>query len=359
MFSCYTLVHKSLKAFKCESYINRFQGEKNVKKGLKSIAILSLVGSLVLSGCGSQKGESTTDLNKAADYIVGVSQIVEHPALDSAFEGFQKALEDQGVVVEYDIQIAQGDQNNNQTIANNFVGDGVDLIFANSTPSALGALNATKDIPIVFTSVTDAVGAGLVKSMENTSGNITGTTDTHPEAIPNLIQFLQENFPTSKVGMIYNAGEQNSVSQVELVKKALKNTKLKLEEATVSSSSEVKQAAESLLGKVDVFYIITDNTVVSALESVIQVSNDNDVPLFVGELDSVKRGGFAAYGFDYFDIGYEAGEMAAKILKEGKKPSELPVQYPKNLKLQLNKTAAGEMNIDWNEKWNNLAEIIN
>ncbi|HLO12969.1 MAG TPA: ABC transporter substrate-binding protein [Pseudoneobacillus sp.] len=329
-----------------------------MKKGLKSLAVLSILSSLVLSGCAAEKSNSASDSKKKADFTIGVTQIVEHPSLDAAFDGFKEALKEQGVKAKYDIQIAQGDQNNNQTIANNFVGDGVDLIFANSTPSALGALNATKDIPIVFTSVTDAVGAGLVESMENPSGNVTGTTDTHPDAIPNMVKFLEDYFPNSTVGMIYNSGEQNSISQIDLVKKAIKGTGLKLEEATVSSSSEVKQAAESLIGKADVFYVITDNTVVSALESVIQVSNDNDIPLFVGELDSVKRGGFAAYGFDYFDIGYEAGEMAAEILKEGKKPSDLPVQYPQKLKLQINKKAAEEMGIEWKEEWNDMAEII-
>jgi putative tryptophan/tyrosine transport system substrate-binding protein len=329
-----------------------------VKKSLKSLAVLGLVGTVLLSGCGTEKSSTTSDSKEAVDFTIGVTQIVEHPSLDAAFDGFKKALEDQGVAAEYDIQIAQGDQNNNQTIANNFVGDGVDLIFANSTPSALSALNATKDIPIVFTSVTDAVGSGLVESMDNPSGNVTGTTDTHPDAIPNVVQFLKDYNPNSTVGMIYNSGEQNSIAQIDLVKEALKDTGLKLEEATVSSSSEVKQAAESLIGKADVFYIITDNTVVSALESVVQVSNDNDIPLFVGELDSVKRGGFAAYGFDYFDIGYEAGEMAAQILKDGKQPSELPVQYPQKLKLQINKTAAQEMNIEWKENWNSIAEII-
>lgn len=329
-----------------------------MKKSLKSLAVFGLVGSVLLSGCGTEKSGTASDSNEAVDFTIGVTQIVEHPSLDAAFDGFKKALEDQGVAAEYDIQIAQGDQNNNQTIANNFVGDEVDLIFANSTPSALSALNATKDLPIVFTSVTDAIGSGLVESMDNPSGNVTGTTDTHPDAIPNVVQFLKDYYPNTTVGMIYNSGEQNSIAQIDLVKEALKNTDLKLEEATVSSSSEVKQAAESLIGKADVFYIITDNTVVSALESVVQVSNDNDIPLFVGELDSVKRGGFAAYGFDYFDIGYEAGEMAAQILKDGKQPSELPVQYPQKLKLQLNKTAAQEMNIEWKEEWNNIAEII-
>ncbi|GLB58826.1 ABC transporter substrate-binding protein [Cytobacillus sp. NCCP-133] len=330
-------------------------------KSIKSIAAAGVMGAVLLSGCGSESsngGTDSSDTEKEDSYKVGITQIVEHPSLDAALEGFKKALEQEGLEVSYDVQIAQGDQNNNQSIANNFAGDGVDLIFANSTPSALSALNATKEIPIVFTSVTDPVGVQLVKSMEVPDGNITGTTDTHPDAIPNMITFIDEQFDARTVGVIYNSGEQNSEVQIEKVKEALSGTDMKLAEATVSNSSEVKQAAESLVGKADVIYIITDNTVVSALESVIQVSNDIDIPLFVGELDSVERGGFAAYGFDYEDIGYEAGEMAAQILKEGKKPSELPVQYPQNLKLVINKKAAEEMGIELKEEWNDLAEFV-
>jgi putative tryptophan/tyrosine transport system substrate-binding protein len=332
-----------------------------MKKSLKGLVFAGLVGSFLLSGCGSDNtsGDTKETVKKDTEktFKIGVTQIVEHPSLDAAFDGFKKALKEKGIKVEYDVQIAQGDQNNNQTIANNFVGDSVDLIFANSTPSALGALNATKDIPIIFTSVTDPVGAGLVKAMDKPGANITGTTDTHPDAIPNTVKFIDEEFDGNKVGVIYNAGEQNSVAQIDLVKKAMEDTDLKLVEATVSTSSEVKQAAESLIGAADFIYIITDNTVVSALESVIKVANENKLPLFVGELDSVKRGGFAAYGFDYFDIGHEAGVMAVDILTGKKKASDLPVQYPQNLKLLINKKAAKAMKIELKDDWNDLAEF--
>ena len=147
---------------------------------------------------------------KETTYQVGITQYVEHPSLDAATEGFKKALEDEGLTVDYNEQNANADQNNVQTIANNFAGDGVDLIFANATPSAQGALNATKDIPIVFTSVTDAVGAQLVKSMEEPGGNVTGTIDNHPEAIPNTVKFISENF----------LGKQ-SVQSIMLVNKTL------------------------------------------------------------------------------------------------------------------------------------------
>lgn len=315
---------------------------------------IALSSMMIAAGCGSKE---TAGSSGEKTYQVGVTQIVEHPSLDSALKGFQKALKDEGLKVDYDVQIAGGDQNNNQTIASNFVGDGVDLIFANSTPSALSALNATKDIPIVFTSVTDPIGAGLVESFEKPGANITGTTDTHPDAIPNTVKFIDENVDGNKIGMIYNSGEQNSAAQIDLVKKAAKGTDLEIVEASVSTSAEVKQAAESLVGKVDSFYIITDNTVVSALESVISVAGDEDLPLFVGELDSVARGGFAAYGFDYGDIGYETGLKAADILKGEKEAGEIPVDYPQKLKLQVSKKAAEAMNVEINEDWKD-AELI-
>ncbi|MBD8067621.1 ABC transporter substrate-binding protein [Bacillus sp. PS06] len=320
------------------------------KKGWKSLAVGSFASLLLLAGCG--ESDST--------YKVGITQIAEHPSLDVAVEGFQKALEDKGVDVEYDIQNAQGDPNNNMTIANNFVGDSVDLIFANSTPSALSALNATGEIPIVFTSVTDPVGAELVEAIDKPGPNITGTTDMHPDAIPNTIQFIAEQFPETKtIGMVYNSGEQNSVAQVELVNKELEGTGMATELVSVSTPAEVKQATEALIGRADVIYIITDNTVVSALDSVIQVASDEDIPLFVGELDSVAAGGFAAYGFDYYEIGYEAGEMAAQILLGEKTATELPVQYPQNLRLQINKQAAEDMGITLKPEWDDIAEYVN
>lgn len=334
-----------------------------MKKGMKLGVGLMLASFLAITGCGnndsSKEGASEVSGSEGGKtFKIGVNQIVEHQSLDSALEGFKAALKEKGLEVEYDVQIAQGDQNNSQTIATNFVGDGVDLIFANSTPSAQSALNATSDIPIVFTSVTDPVGASLVKSFEEPGANITGTTDTHPDAIPNTVKFIDENIEGNKVGMIYNSGEQNSVAQIDLVKEAMKGTELEVVEASVSTSAEVKQATESLVGKVDSLYVITDNTVVSALESVIGVASDSDIPLFVGELDSVKRGGFAAYGFDYYDIGFEAGEMAASILSGEKKASELPVQYPQKLKLQINAKAAEDMGIEIKEEWKEEAEII-
>ncbi|WP_425541999.1 ABC transporter substrate-binding protein [Alkalibacillus silvisoli] len=332
------------------------------------MVLMMLVGLLmVLVACGEDGDgvEAEVEENQAdnevtrdgADFVVGVSQIVEHPSLDRATEGFQEALKDAGLEVFYDISLAQGDNQNAQLIAEKFVSDDVDLIFGNSTPSTQSALNETRDIPIVFTSVTDPIGAGLVESMEAPGGNVTGTADMHPDAVFQAVE-LVEHLGYESIGLIYNSGEQNSVRQIELVNEVADENGLETHESTVSASSEVMQAAESLVGQTDVFLIITDNTVVSALESVLSVGQDESMPVFVSELDSVERGGFAGYGFDYFDIGYEAGEKAVQILQDGENPKDIPASYPQNLFLQVNEDAAEKMGVELTDELRERAEIV-
>lgn len=328
-----------------------------MKKNVKAFSFV-LAGMLMLAGCASKETTGTTKKDAAAKvFKIGITQFAVHPSLDAATNGFKKALADKGIKVKFEEQNAQADMTNTQTIAKNFVGDKVDLIFANATPSATAALNATKEIPIVFTSVTDPVGAGLVKSFDQPGKNITGTTDNHPDATKKTISFITDEVKAKKIGVIYNSGEQNSVVQVKSVKKLVEEKGGKLVEVSVSTSADVKQAAESLVGRVDAIYIPTDNTVVSALESVISVVNSKKIPLFVGELDSMKKGAVAASGFNYFDIGYQSGLMAADILTGKKKPSEIPVELPKTLKLMINTKAAKAQGLKVNEDWKKLGEF--
>ncbi len=329
-------------------------------KKLGKVFSVLLAGSLLLAGCGSKDTAGTAKKSDGQkEYKIGISQFAVHPSLDAATKGFKQALKDKGVKVKFEEQNAEADMNNTQTIAKNFVGNKVDLIFANATPSAVAALNATKEIPIVFTSVTDPVGAGLVKSFDQPGKNITGTTDNHPDATKKTIGFITDQVKAKKVGIIYNSGEQNSVVQVKNVKQLLEKKDCKLVEVSVSTSAEVKQAAESLVGRVDAIYIPTDNTVVSALDSVISVANSKKIPLFVGELDSMKKGAVAASGFNYYDIGYQSGEMAADILTGKKKPSEIPVELPKTLKLVINKKAAEAQGLKVDPAWEKLGEFYN
>ncbi|MEK4253554.1 ABC transporter substrate-binding protein [Ureibacillus sp. FSL K6-2830] len=336
-----------------------------MKSSMKKLSFLLFGLMLLLAACGgggndtSESSENNTEnetTEEAKNYKIGVTQIVEHPSLNAAYQGFQDALKDAGLNVEYDYQIAQNDNSLNTQIAQNLASAGVDLIFANSTPSAQAAKNVTTEIPIVFTSVTDPVAAQLIDSIESPGANVTGTIDLHPEAIKTTVEFMKDALDVKSIGMVYNAGEQNSVAQVNQVKEIADSLGLKVEGATVSQSSEIKQAAESLIGKVDAFYIITDNTVVSALESIIQVADSNKLPLVVGEFDSVRRGGLLAFGFEYYDIGYQAGEMAAKILKGEATPADIPAEYPNTLKLVMNKDAIEKLGLEVKDEWE--AELV-
>lgn len=349
------------------------KGGTQMKKWLQ-ILLVAFVGVFVLAACGNgeesdadadtdETTEATDDENNEEEesdesYVIGATQILEHPSLDAAYEGFQAAIEEAGLDVTYDYQNAQNDQNNVKTISDNFVADDVDLIFANSTPSALGALNATKDIPILFTSVTDAVDAGLVASMDEPGDNITGVVDLHPDAIKSTIEFIDTYFEDADVGLIYNAGEKNSVAQIEQVEDAVEGTSLSTSERTVANSAEVQQAATTLAGDVDVFYIVTDNTVVSALDTVVGVAEEQQIPLIVGEPDSLAKGGFATYGIDYFTIGERTGEMAAEILTGEKTAGEIDVEYPPEIQLFINKEGAESQGVEWNDDWDEDAQFI-
>lgn len=282
---------------------------------------------------------------------IGITQIIEHPALDSTREGFIQAFVaagyEQGVHVDFDIQSAQGDMNTNKLIAQKFVQDKVDLVYAISTPSAQSVVGETSDIPVVFGAVTDPIGAGLVGSLESPGKNVTGTSDNHPDAIKVLLDTIRAFLSDAKtVGVIYNTGEQNSVEQVRQGKAHLESLGIRLVEATVTNTSEVKQAAESLVGKVDAVYVPTDSTAVAAIDSIVAVAGAAKIPFFASDTDSVAAGAFAGYGIDYTLLGRQAGEIALQILRDGKKPAEIPVQYPTELQLTINEQAAADQGVD-------------
>lgn len=332
-----------------------------MKKWLTVLAFTIITLALVACGADDDSGKDDSgngDNEKGETYKIGATQIVEHPSLDAAYEGFKEALADAGLDVSYDFHNAQDDQNNVKTISDKFVADDVDLIFANSTPSALGALQATNDIPIVFTSVTDALETGIVDSMDEGGENITGVLDLHPDAIKQTVEFIDEYFEGASVGLIYNAGEQNSVIQIDAVKAAGEGTSLSFKERTVANSAEVQQAATTLVEDVDVIYIVTDNTVVSALDSVVGVANEQKIPLIVGEPESLAKGGFATYGIDYHTIGYRTGEMAVEILTGKKTTKDIPVELPPEIQLFMNKKAVEAQDIIWNSAWDDMAKVI-
>jgi putative ABC transport system substrate-binding protein len=266
---------------------------------------------------------------------VSITQIVEHPSLDAASKGFQDVLREAGLEVEFKIHVAQNNITTSQQIVTQIIDEKPDLILAISTPSAQHVVNTVKDVPILFTAVTDPVAAQLVASLEQPGANVTGTSDMSPLA--ELIGIIREIQPEAKtLGTIYNSGEINSVVQIDIVKKACETYGFTLVEASTANNAGVTQAAQSLVGKVDAIFLPTDNTVISSYETVLKVGADHNIPIYPAEADSLAKGGSATLSLDYERLGRQTGEMAVKILRDGAKPADIPVELQKDFNLVYN-----------------------
>lgn len=285
------------------------------------------------------------------EYNIAIAQHVEHPSLDATREGFLAALNDAGLVqgenmaVEYNS--AQGDMTNNLSIAQKFAGEDYDLVYAIATPTAEAVVKAVKDSPVLFASVTDPLDAGLIDNLETPSGNVTGASDTNPLTTQLLMDFIAEHFPdVETVGIVINKGEANAVVMMQNAKEQLDKHGIKMVEAAVTNTSEVQQAAQSLVDRADAIFITLDNAVVDGVDTIIQLANEHKIPFFASDRDTVERGAFATVGFSYYEHGYQSGEMAVEILKNGKKPSELSVTFPQEFDLILNLKAAADQGIE-------------
>jgi putative tryptophan/tyrosine transport system substrate-binding protein len=283
----------------------------------------------------------------AADVTVAVTAIVEHPALDAARQGIQDELAAQGYRagenLDFQFESAQGNPATAAQIAQKFVGEAPDVIVPISTPSAQAVAGATKEIPIVFTAVTDPVGAKLVASLEQPGGNITGMTDLSP--IGAHLDLVKEITPeVERLGVIYNPGEANSVTLLELLRQEAPARDLTIVEVAAPRSADVQAAAQSLVGRVDAIYVPTDNTVVTALEAIVGVGVDNQLPVYAGDTDSVPRGAMAALGFNYYDVGIQTGRIVARVLA-GEAPGAIPVQSIETTELHVNPGAAERMGV--------------
>ena len=286
---------------------------------------------------------------QAKTYQISVNQFVEHPALDAVLKGFQDSLKAQNVMVKYKVHNAQANMGTASQIAQQILGEESDLILAIATPTAQACAQALKKAPkhlqrtLLFSAVTDPVSAGLVESWERPGKNITGVSDMLP--IGKHMSMMLTFFPNLKnLGVIYNSGEANSKVLVKMIKEVGTKKGFRVVEATASKSSEVYQAAKSLVGRADAVYIPTDNTVVSAFESAVKVGQQNKLPIFAADVDSVPRGAVAAMGFDYYKHGYQTGLMAKKIL-QGANPATTPVETQDELLLHLNLSAAAKMGV--------------
>ncbi|MGC7873291.1 ABC transporter substrate-binding protein [Desulfosporosinus sp. SYSU MS00001] len=316
-----------------------------MKRFMALLSIISLL-TVVLAGCGSTA--ATTASNSSEKTVkVGIIQIVEHPALDAARKGFLETLAANGYTegknLTVDYKNAQGDQSSLNTIAQQFASEKPNLVLAIATPSAQAIAAASSTIPILITAVTDPVAAKLVTSNEKPGTNITGTTDMNP--LKQQFELLKKLVPQAKkIGVIYNAGEVNSQVQVKMAKDVAAAMGLQIVEATIASTADVQQAAESLVGKVDVVYVPTDNMVVSAAPTVLQVTNKAKIPVISGESSVVDKGALGTIGINYENLGKQTGEMALKVLK-GAKPQDMAIESQKDFDTVINKTSAALLGI--------------
>lgn len=330
-----------------------------LRKKLLSLGLVMTLGVGVLAGCSGGGEESEAEKTGSGDkYKIGISQIMEHTALDSARAGFEKALEENGYKdkVEIDYQNAQGDQSVNDTIAQNFVSQGKDLMLGIATPSAQSLYNASKEIPILITAVTDPVDAGLVKSLEKPETNVSGTTDSMDIGVQ--FKLLKTLYPEAKkVGILYNTAEANSEVQVRDAEARAGEFGLEIVKAGVTGTNDVSQVLDSIIDEIDAVYVPTDNVVVSSLPLIYAKTMEKKMPIIASESGQVENGALATEGLDYEKLGYQTGLMAIRIL-EGEKPSEMPVESLKETTLTVNEDTLKKLGLELPKELEDRAVMI-
>lgn len=328
-----------------------------MKKFVSVIMASALALSLVACGTDAaakkeaQSGADTTETQVESNtddktYNVGVIQLVQHPALDAATEGFEKALKDKlGDNVTVTIENASGDIPTCATIANSFVSDNVDLIMANATPALQAAQTSTNSIPIVATSITDYASALDIDDWSGATGiNVTGTSDLAP--LDGQAEMLNELYPDAKeVGIIYCSGEVNSLYQANTITEALEKYGYKVTHYTFSDSADVGTVVQTACGSSDVLYVPTDNVAANAAETINNIALTAKVPIVAGEEGICKGCGVATLSISYYDIGYAAGEMAADILANGADPATMDIQYATEFTKEYNPKIAEELGL--------------
>jgi putative tryptophan/tyrosine transport system substrate-binding protein len=283
----------------------------------------------------------------AEKVVVAVTAIEEHPALDACREGIRDALKAAGYIsgknLEFVYESARGDPAAATAIARKFAKDKPNVIVPISTPSAQAVVAATVGIPVIFTAVTDPLGAKLVRDMNRPGANVTGISDLAP--IQKQFDLIKQITPRARrIGVLFNPQESNSHTLIYLMKMNATNNLMTVIEAPVARASDVPAAAANLIGKVDVIFIPTDNTVIAMLDAVVKVGIDNRIPIYTGDIDSVKHGAMAAVGFDYYNVGFQTGNLVVRILK-GESPATIPVRVVEETFLYVNPANATKMGV--------------
>ena len=279
---------------------------------------------------------------------IGIIQLVEHPALDQAYQGFVDGLKEagyeEGKNVSFDYQNAQGEQANCITIAQKFLNDKSDLILAIATPAAQAAANLIKDIPILVTAVTDPETAKLVEKNDAPNGNVSGTSNLTP--VDEQMELLKKLVPNVKTAaLMYNSSEQNSKFQIDMAKRKLDEMGISYIEATITNPNDIQQVVQSIIGKAEAIYIPTDNMLASGMANVISVTEPAKIPVICGEVDMLKSGGLATYGISHYELGKLTSKQAVRILKGEAVPANMPIEYLQTPTLSINTNTAEKLGI--------------
>ena len=310
-----------------------------MKKIIKAVAVLTV---LLSSFAGIQLTASAQE----ETIKIGILQYVEHEALDAAREGFIERLEESeyGDRIEFDVQNASGNQTTLQSISEKIARDN-DILYAIATPAAISLASLEQEKPIFIAAVTDPIEAGLAESMEEPGRNVTGTSDMQP--LDEQVDLLVENFPEAKkIGLIYNSSEVNSQIQANQAIELLEERGLETVEATVVSTNDIAQALNSIITEVDAMFMVTDNTIDSAITLVGDIAKENNVPT-IGSSDAVvEQNGLATISNSYTDYGTQTADMVIRMLDEGLTPAEMPIELGKDFEIVVNAEFAEAIGID-------------
>lgn len=313
------------------------------KKFLAAAAACLMVAGL--AACGNEPSTPSNPDEKV--FQIGIVQLVEHPALDEATRGFKEFLTEKlGDKVQFSVQNAQGEQTNCTTIVNQFVSSKVDLIMANATNAVKAAREATSDIPVVGTSVTDYVFSGLVASNEAPGANVTGASDMNPVNVQ--VQLMKTLCPEVKtVGIVINSGEENSAIQAEEAKTAFEAEGFAVKIYSVADTNEIQTVVTAACNEVDAFYEPTDNLIAANVPTMSNITTAAGKPVICGEGGMCDSGFLATYAISYYELGRAAGEQAYNILVNGADPATTPIFFfdVSNLSLVINEENAAELGI--------------
>lgn len=321
-----------------------------IKNKYLIVHIIFTILMILMISCSKKESANNTNSNLQTkkEILIGISKIVKHPALDAIEKGIIDAINDGGISnVKFDLQNANGDINTAMQIANKFKSEKVDLAIGIATPTAQAIVNTIQNTPIIYSAVTDPVSAGIITStVERQKREITGISDMTP--VKQQIETLLKIKNVKRIGNIYNSNESNSITIANIFKKVCEEKGIEPVFATVTNSAEVKQAILSLINRVDAIYLGNDNTVFSAINSILEVVNKNKIPLITADPSSAEKYPvLASLGFNYYNVGYKTGKLVVSYLS-GKDIFEKPVYYmteKQDLDLILNQYLAKQIGI--------------